>query len=45
MDLVDLVLQLFIGGKLLEKLIFLVFAPSVAVLVVASQVTAGLLSL
>lgn len=39
-DLVDLVLQLFIRGKLFKKLLFLVFAPSVSVLVVAAHVTA-----
>lgn len=39
-DLVDLVLQLFIRGKLFEKLVFLILAPSVTVLVVAADVTA-----
>lgn len=44
-DLVDLVLQLFIRGKLFKKLLFLVFAPSVSVLVVAAHVTARQLGL
>lgn len=39
-DLVDLVLQLFIRGELFKNLLFLVFALSVSVLIVAAQVAA-----
>lgn len=39
-DLVDLVLQLFVRGKVFEKLLFLVFAVSISVLVVAAHVAA-----
>jgi len=44
-DLVDLVLQLVVRGKLLEKRLLLVFVLSVSVLVVAVLVAAGQLGL
>lgn len=44
-DLVDLVLQLFVRGKLLQKLLLLVLAVSVSVLVVAAHVAARQLGL
>lgn len=44
-DLVDLVLQLFIRGEVLQKLLLLVFAVSVSVVVVAAHVAARQLGL
>lgn len=45
MDLVDLVLQLFVRGKLFKELLFLILTASVPVLIVTSQVTPRQLSL
>lgn len=45
MDLVDLVLQLFVRGKVFQKLLFLILAPSVVVLIITAQVTTRQLGL
>lgn len=39
-DLVDLAVQLFVGGKLFQELLFLVLAPSVVIFIAAALVAA-----